>query len=89
MSDGRFAGRAVLVTGGGSGIGRVMAMRFAAEAAAVVVVDIAGEKAEDVVREIVEAGGKAIAVRADSGSSFGIVSKTPRMMKTLTASARV
>ena len=65
MSETRFSGRAVLVTGGGSGIGRVMAMRFAAEGAAVVVVDIVGEKAEEVVREIVEAGGKAIAVRAD------------------------
>jgi meso-butanediol dehydrogenase/(S,S)-butanediol dehydrogenase/diacetyl reductase len=62
MSDTRFSGRAVLVTGGGSGIGRVMAMRFAAEGAAVVVVDIVGEKAEEVVRE---AGGKAIAFRAD------------------------
>ena len=44
MSESRFSGRAVLVTGGGSGIGRVMAMRFAAEGAAVVVVDIVGEK---------------------------------------------
>jgi NAD(P)-dependent dehydrogenase (short-subunit alcohol dehydrogenase family) len=65
MSDSRFSGRAVLVTGGGSGIGRVMAMRFAAEGAAVVVADIEVERAEDVVREIAESGGKAIAVRAD------------------------
>jgi NAD(P)-dependent dehydrogenase (short-subunit alcohol dehydrogenase family) len=65
MSERRFSGRAVLVTGGGSGIGRVMAMRFAAEGAAVVVADIVAEKAEEVMREIVEAGGKAIAVRAD------------------------
>src|SRR5207253_7758342 len=65
VSGKRFSGRAVLVTGGGSGIGRVTAKRFAAEDAAVVVADIVGEKAEEVVREIVEAGGKAIAVRAD------------------------
>jgi NAD(P)-dependent dehydrogenase (short-subunit alcohol dehydrogenase family) len=65
MTDGRFSGRTVLVTGGGSGIGRVMVKRFAAEDAAVAVVDIVGEKADEVAHEIVEAGGKAFGIRAD------------------------
>ena len=43
--DQRFTGRAVVVTGGGSGIGRVMSQRFAAEGAAVVVADIVEETA--------------------------------------------
>jgi NAD(P)-dependent dehydrogenase (short-subunit alcohol dehydrogenase family) len=65
VSDGRFSDRSVLVTGSGSGIGRVIANRFAAEGAAVVVVDIVAEKAEEVAREIADAGGNATAVHAD------------------------
>jgi NAD(P)-dependent dehydrogenase (short-subunit alcohol dehydrogenase family) len=65
MSDGRFAGRVVIVTGGGSGIGHMMAKQFAAEDASVVVADIDADKAAEVVREITDASGKAIAVHAD------------------------
>jgi len=69
MNNMRFSGRTVVVTGGGSGIGRVMALRFDAEGANVVVADIVGEKADEVAREIGAAGGTAIAVRADVSAS--------------------
>jgi NAD(P)-dependent dehydrogenase (short-subunit alcohol dehydrogenase family) len=65
MSGGRFSDRTVLVTGGGSGIGRVMAKQFAAEEAAVVVADILAENAEEVAREIAGGGGKAVATYTD------------------------
>jgi meso-butanediol dehydrogenase/(S,S)-butanediol dehydrogenase/diacetyl reductase len=48
----RFADREVLVTGGGSGIGAVMAQRFAAEGASVVIADIRGEVATQTAAEI-------------------------------------
>jgi NAD(P)-dependent dehydrogenase (short-subunit alcohol dehydrogenase family) len=66
MSAGRFAGKVIVVTGAGHGIGRACADRFAAEGAEdVVVVDIDGRGAEESARLIRERGGRAGAVVAD------------------------
>ena len=53
----RLDGKAAVVTGGGSGIGRAICRRFAADGATVVVADLAGERAEEVAAEI---GGRAV-----------------------------
>jgi NAD(P)-dependent dehydrogenase (short-subunit alcohol dehydrogenase family) len=58
-------GRAGLVTGAGSGIGRATAKRFAAEGAQVVVADIDEEGGQETVAEIESAGGEATFVEAD------------------------
>jgi NAD(P)-dependent dehydrogenase (short-subunit alcohol dehydrogenase family) len=60
----RLAGRAVLVTGGGSGIGAACALRLAAEGAPVVVSDI-NPSGEKVAARIRTAGGRAVFVAAD------------------------
>ena len=61
----RFKDKVVVVTGAGSGIGRVMAQRFAAEGAKVAVVDWMNELAAGVTAEISRAGGQAVSIRAD------------------------
>ena len=60
-----FEGKAVLVTGGGAGIGRATAIAFAQAGARVVVADIAGAPGLETVALIAAAGGQAHFVQAD------------------------
>jgi NAD(P)-dependent dehydrogenase (short-subunit alcohol dehydrogenase family) len=64
----RFAGKTAVVTGAGSGIGWASARLFAAEGAALVIVDKQAAAVEETAAEIRAAGGKAIAVAADAGA---------------------
>ena len=61
----RLADKVALITGAGSGIGRESALLFAAEGAAVVVVDIEDKGAQQTVNAVTAAGGRAIYVHAD------------------------
>ncbi|HSQ39636.1 MAG TPA: 3-oxoacyl-[acyl-carrier-protein] reductase [Anaerolineales bacterium] len=66
MTDLSLKDRVAVVTGGSRGIGRAIALEFAARGALVVVnFHKSPEAADEVVKQIVEAGGKAAAFQAD------------------------
>jgi NAD(P)-dependent dehydrogenase (short-subunit alcohol dehydrogenase family) len=61
----RLQGKVALITGGGSGMGKVASQLFAREGAGVVLTDVADEPGETTAAEIVDAGGEAVFVHAD------------------------
>ena len=61
MTEGKLKGKVALVTGGGRGIGRAIALKLASEGANVVVNDLDAEPAESTVAEIQKLGSEAIA----------------------------
>jgi NAD(P)-dependent dehydrogenase (short-subunit alcohol dehydrogenase family) len=60
-----LAGRVALITGGGGEIGGAIAMRLAAAGAFVAVADLRADAAKQVSDNIVDSGGRSIAVQAD------------------------
>lgn len=64
----RLQDKIAIVTGGGSGIGQATSLLFAREGARVLVADIAGERAQNVVAEIKAKGGTAEAFTGDVSS---------------------
>ena len=73
----RLEGRAALVTGAASGIGRASALLFAQEGAKLIVVDRAPE-VDETASMIAKAGGTAVALRADASSEADVAAAVDR-----------
>lgn len=64
----RLANKVAIITGAAGGMGKSDALLFAKEGAKVAITDLQEDKLREVVREIVESGGEAIALRHNVAS---------------------
>lgn len=71
-ATGILRGKSVLVTGGGSGIGRATCIAMAREGARLAIADLSMENAQATVRMVHEAGAEAIAIQADVTRSVDV-----------------
>lgn len=74
LGEFRLDGKSAVVTGGGSGIGRAISLKFAANGATVRILDIKLDAAQAVVNEIQIAGGNASAHACDVGNQQAVIS---------------
>jgi 3-oxoacyl-[acyl-carrier protein] reductase len=80
----QLSGKVAMVTGGSRGIGAAIAKRLAADGAAVAITySSSSAKADEVVKAIVSAGGKAIAIKADSVDAAAVKSAIGETVKRL------
>ncbi|MGN9846684.1 SDR family NAD(P)-dependent oxidoreductase [Nonomuraea sp. H19] len=72
MTMHRYTDRVVLITGSGSGIGRNLAERFAAEGATVAVADINGDAARETAKAITDLGHRVQAFTVDVADTVSV-----------------
>jgi NAD(P)-dependent dehydrogenase (short-subunit alcohol dehydrogenase family) len=78
-TNGRVAGKAAIVTGAASGIGRATAQVLAREGASVCIADVDADGGRQVADEIAAKGGEAIFVRTDVGVRADVIDMFERI----------
>ena len=79
----QLAGQAAIVTGGGQGIGRGIALALAAEGADVAVLDVNGKTANDVAGELGTLGRRGIALEVDVTDAAAVERATTEVVRAL------
>ena len=79
----RFDGKVVWITGGGSGIGKALALQFAKEGGIVAVSGRREERLQEVVDAITAKGGKGLAVRCDVTDEASVAEAVQRVVRSL------
>ena len=77
----RFVGKNVILTGGAVGIGRAIAVRLGSEGATVAIHDMNLKEAEETVRQVEEAGGKAKVFKVDVSKEAEVKAAVAETMK--------
>ena len=79
--DLNLAGRTVIVTGGGSNIGRAIVLAFASEKCNVVIADIDEAQGQKTAKEASSLGGKVIAIKTDVTSFDSVTATVKRIIE--------
>ena len=77
----RLKDKVAIITGGGQGIGKAIALRFAQEGAALMLAQRTAAKVEETAKEIRDAGGKAIAMSVDIRDEAQVKKMVERTVK--------
>jgi 3-oxoacyl-[acyl-carrier protein] reductase len=76
----RLKDKVAIITGSARGIGQATALKFAAEGARVVVCDLESKAVDEVVAQIIQAGGRAIGFTVDVTNKAGIAAMVKGVM---------
>jgi NAD(P)-dependent dehydrogenase (short-subunit alcohol dehydrogenase family) len=79
----RFDKQVVWITGGGSGIGRALALQFAKEGASVAVSGRREDRLQEVVEAVQAKGGKGLAVRCDVTDEASVAEAVQKVVRAL------
>ena len=87
--DLKIKNRIAIVTGGGNGIGRAIALRLAAEGAKIIVTDLRREDAQNVASEISAQGGEGITFQSDATKELAVDKMIRQSIEALCADVRL